>query len=416
MKKTFKRVLSLLLCALMLMPLYGVQAAAVQSEDPMPRACSSAEGASRFSLFATAEQSYTEKEYEHDPRFSAGYEIIDFIDISKHNGTIDWNKVYADGIKNVILRAGYRGSTQGGLFTDDMLEANLSGALAAGLNVGVYFYTQAITEAEAIEEAEYTLDLIKDSRITLPVVYDCEYAEDTSGVGYAGRFYEANLTKAQTTNNCLAFCSTVKNAGYQAMIYANPFMLNSVINAGTIKSAGYSVWLAEWKTKATYTGDYSMWQYTYDGRVNGINGRVDMNFMYVEKEKTAEELDIVKITSSKSRMDVQSSARLAASIDKAELDDFFDSYTCSEVEWSSSNTSVITVDGDGNAVAVAAGSARVTASVRVSAAKDGKTADYVYEDAVDITVDSTATGIMSILVSLFTMFITFLTALIGALA
>ena len=191
------------------------------------------------------------------------------IDVSKWNGDIDWSAVKNSGIEYVIIRCGYRGSSQGMLIEDSKFLTNIKGATSAGLKVGVYFFTQAITEAEAVEEASMVLELIDNYNITYPVFLDVE----PSG----GR--ADNLSKSARTAICKAFCQTIQANGYKAGIYANKTWLTSKIDASALSS--YKIWLAQYTDTPTYTSRYDMWQYQSTGRVSGISGDVDMNWSYL---------------------------------------------------------------------------------------------------------------------------------------
>lgn len=215
--------------------------------------------------------------YSHSSQFN-GYTITKGVDVSKWNGTINWTKVKASGISFVMIRCGYRGASDGTLYKDSMFETNVEGALAAGLEVGVYVYSQAITTSEAKAEANLALQMCEGYSITLPIVLDYEYYTTTTG-----RLATASLTKTQRTNICLAFCNTVDAAGYGAMVYANKSMLADDVYAQQIVDAGYEVWLAQWNSSTTYSGTYTYWQYTDSGSVNGISSPssgVDMNYRY----------------------------------------------------------------------------------------------------------------------------------------
>ncbi|MCD8385037.1 MAG: hypothetical protein LUC39_08815 [Clostridiales bacterium] len=212
--------------------------------------------------------------YTHDSRFD-GYTVTKGIDVSKWNGTINWSKVKASGISFVLIRCGYRGASDGTLYKDDMFATNIKGALAAGLEVGVYVYSQAITTSEAKAEANLALQMCAGYDFTLPIVLDFEYYTPTSG-----RLATTSLTKTQRTNICLAFCNTVDAAGYGAMVYANKSMLEDDTYGQQIADAGYEVWLAQWRFSASYSGTYTYWQYTDDGSVSGIDYDVDMNYRY----------------------------------------------------------------------------------------------------------------------------------------
>lgn len=213
--------------------------------------------------------------YTHNSRYN-GATIRDGIDVSYYQGDIDWNAVKNSGIEFVIIRVGYRGYQYGNLSEDPKYIQNIQGALNAGLKVGVYIFSQAINESEAVEEANFLLNRISGYNISLPIVMDFEYV---SGVADRGRLYTAGLSKDQATSVCSAFANTVKNAGYTPMIYANKSMLENQID-GNYLGTQYEVWLANYTTQTSYSGPYSFWQYSSSGYVNGISGRVDMNFWY----------------------------------------------------------------------------------------------------------------------------------------
>ena len=191
------------------------------------------------------------------------------IDVSKWNGNIDWNSVKSSGAAYAIIRCGYRGSSTGALITDPKFAANISGANAAGLKVGVYFFTQAVNEKEAVEEASMVLDLVKKYKISYPIFLDVE----SSGGRADG------IDKGTRTAVCKAFCATIQNSGYTAGVYANKTWLNSKIDAGALGS--YKIWLAQYAAAPSYGGRYNLWQYSSKGSVPGIKGNVDMNQSYL---------------------------------------------------------------------------------------------------------------------------------------
>lgn len=192
------------------------------------------------------------------------------IDVSKWNGDIDWNAVKNSGVNYVIIRCGYRGSSTGALIEDPKFKTNIKGATAAGLKVGVYFFTQAVNEVEAVEEASMVLSLISGYKISYPVFLDVE----PSG----GR--ADSISASVRTAVCNAFSQTITNSGYAAGIYANKTWLNEKINTGGL-GAAYKIWLAQYAAKPTYGGKYHLWQYTSKGSVSGIKGNVDMNLSYL---------------------------------------------------------------------------------------------------------------------------------------
>lgn len=192
------------------------------------------------------------------------------IDVSKWNGSIDWDKVRNAGVEFVIIRAGYRGSATGSLVEDPCFAANIKGALASGLQVGVYFFTQAVSEVEAVEEASAVLRLVKEYKLDYPIFID------TEGAGGNGR--ADGLDVETRTLVCEAFCSTVRNAGYEAGVYASRNWYNERLYADRLDD--YYIWLAEYRSAPLYQGYYQMWQYTSKGKVDGIEGNVDMNISY----------------------------------------------------------------------------------------------------------------------------------------
>ncbi len=194
------------------------------------------------------------------------------IDVSKYNKEIDWVKVRNSGIEFAIIRVGYRGSGSGVLVEDPFFRQNLAGAKAAGLKIGVYFFTQAISTEEAAEEAEAVASLVNASDLALPVYLDVE----SSGNANGGR--ADGLDTATRTEIVKCFCETAQSLGYRAGVYANKTWMTSRLNMEEL--APYEKWLAQYRTAGpTYTGDYSMWQYTSNGSVDGIQGRVDLDIM-----------------------------------------------------------------------------------------------------------------------------------------
>lgn len=191
------------------------------------------------------------------------------IDVSKHNGNIDWNAVKNSGISFVVIRCGYRGSATGVLVEDPKFRSNIKGAKAAGLKVGVYFFSQAVNEVEAVEEASMAVSLVSGYGLDMPIFLDVESA--------GGR--ADGISKDARTAVCRAFCQTVQNSGYSAGIYANKTWFNEKINTSSLTS--YKIWLAQYASTPTYTTTrYDMWQYSSKGRVSGISGDVDLDIRY----------------------------------------------------------------------------------------------------------------------------------------
>ncbi len=193
------------------------------------------------------------------------------IDVSKWNKEIDWDKVKRAGVDYAIIRLGYRGSLTGCLVEDPYFEQNIKGAIASGVKVGVYFFTQATNEVEAVEEASMVLTLISNYELTYPVFID------TEGAGGNGRADQLDLE--MRTKVCEAFCATIKNAGYKSGVYASRSWYNNNLKTADLEK--YVIWLAEYRSAPIYQGYYQMWQYTSKGSVDGITGNVDMNLSYL---------------------------------------------------------------------------------------------------------------------------------------
>ncbi len=192
------------------------------------------------------------------------------IDVSKWNGEIDWDRVKNAGVEFAIIRAGYRGSVTGSLVVDPYFAANMKGATASGIPVGVYFFTQAVNEVEAVEEASAVLELIREYRLDYPVFID------TEGAGGDGR--ADGLDPQTRTLVCEAFCRTVVNAGYSAGVYASRNWYNNNLYVNQLEN--YYIWLAEYRSAPLYQGYYHMWQYTSKGSIDGISGNVDISISY----------------------------------------------------------------------------------------------------------------------------------------
>lgn len=255
MKKSIKKIMSLLLAGTMLVT---------------PITASAFTGSSNF----------MDKTYTHQDRFvSSG--IQQGIDVSYHNGTLDWSTIKAAGVDFAILRAAYRGyGTEGTLVRDAKFAEYMQGAMSQGIPVGAYIYSQAITTAEAVQEANYILNIVRGYSLDLPIVFDYEFAGVKTG-RLDSAWSSGKLNKSKMTDIALAFCDTIKNAGYDAMVYANKTFLSKNLDHEVIENAGYDVWLAHYTTNTNYAGDYKIWQYTSSGKIPGIANKVfDCNFMY----------------------------------------------------------------------------------------------------------------------------------------
>ena len=193
------------------------------------------------------------------------------IDVSTWQDDINWAEVKKSGVQFAFLRAGARGYESGTIFEDETFIQNLRGALMNGIPVGVYFYTQAATPQEGIEEARMVLDLIEGYKVTWPIVIDVEREDSSTS-------RTRNLTPAQRTDIVIAFCDTIAEAGYTPMIYGNIRMLCGDLEPERI--AKYEKWLAQYFNRPTYRYDFGVWQYSSTAHVNGIDGNVDINIAF----------------------------------------------------------------------------------------------------------------------------------------
>lgn len=224
---------------------------------------------------------YTGITYTHNSKFK-NKELVYGMDVSQHNGKINFKKAKRDGIEFVFIRVGYTGYTKSSfsLNLDKKYKTYIKDATKAGLKVGVYWYSQSTKVSEAKKEAKALLKAIKGYSITMPVVFDYEFADTKKG-----RLDSAKLSKTNMTANALAFLNTVSNAGYDACIYASENFLEEHLYANQISSS-FKVWLANYSSKTNYKGDYEFWQHTAKGRVSGMRGNVDINFWYKGENST----------------------------------------------------------------------------------------------------------------------------------
>lgn len=200
--------------------------------------------------------------------------LIHGIDVSVFQGDIDWNAVKNDGIDFAILRVGYRGyGSKGIMEIDENFYKNYNGAINAGLDVGVYFYSQAVNADEAREEARYVLDAVEDCVLTYPIVYDWEYVNNDSA-------RTKDMTSEQITVCAEAFCNEIELAGYNTVIYFNCEI--GYFEYDLSKLNTYDFWLAEYNSYPTFLYDYKMWQYSEKGTVAGIDGPCDLNVSFVD--------------------------------------------------------------------------------------------------------------------------------------
>lgn len=198
------------------------------------------------------------------------------VDVSRYQTEIDWECVKSSGIDFAMIRLGFRGyGEEGNIVLDPQYDQHIKAALEAGLQVGVYFFSQAISEEEALEEAQFVLEHIQGYDVTYPIVYDTEEIKDNIA-------RTDQLGKTEITNHCIAFCDKIKMAGYNPMIYANMKWLAFTLELDRLVL--YDKWYADYQKIPQCPYEFQLWQYTETGTVPGIEGNVDINIELQTKE------------------------------------------------------------------------------------------------------------------------------------
>ncbi len=216
---------------------------------------------------------YSKDKYRHDGDKliydDKEYDCILGVDVSHHQGSVDWKSVKDQGYDFAFLRIGYRGyGNEGSLNPDRTFEKNYENARSSGLSVGVYFFAQAISEEEAIEEAEYVLKILNGRELELPVVYDPESILDDEA-------RTDDVTAEQFTKNSRVFCNTIKENGYKPMIYSNMLWEAFQLDLGELTDI--PIWYADYEEVPQTPYDFEFWQYSNEGNVKGINGVADLD-------------------------------------------------------------------------------------------------------------------------------------------
>lgn len=222
---------------------------------------------------------YTGKTYTQK-KLAKGMKIVCGVDVSKWDGNINWKKARADGIRFAIIRIGYSSLSSGNHHKDPWYESNIRRAKAAGVKVGVYYFSQAATTAEAESEADYTLKLLGNTKLDFPVVFD---SEDMPG----GHLRCSSLSRTEYTAIVRAYCDRIQAAGRTPMVYSNLNGWTNYFHNDQLTSR-YSVWFARYNTHTGYSGPYDIWQYSSSGHVEGIPGSCDVDFYYCPADRADE--------------------------------------------------------------------------------------------------------------------------------
>lgn len=228
----------------------------------------------------------TEADFTGGKYTGGDYTVREGIDVSEHQGVIDWEAVAGDGISFAIIRAGYRGYSEGGLFVDDYFFENMNGAIEAGLDIGVYFFSQATTAEEAVEEADFLVDemlsLYTAETFTLPIFYDWESitTDDARTDGLGGELI---------TECALAFCGRLAEKGYEPGVYA--YRNLGYFSYELPRMTYLTWWVAALNDYPDFYYGHEFWQYSITGSVAGIDGDVDRNMRFIPVE-TASATDV----------------------------------------------------------------------------------------------------------------------------
>ena len=229
---------------------------------------------------ADLEPSVAENSYDPDGFYEEGgfkrYRSSDTIasvgvDVSSHQQEIDWELVAANGVEFAMIRVGYRGYTEGEVQPDEYFTQNIEGALSAGLDVGVYFFSQALDEQEAIDEANFVLESIQGYPLSYPVIFDWEDIQADARTD--------GMDSIQLTKNAIAFCDVIEKAGYRAGVYFNQRFGYEEFDLSSLQD--YVFWLAEYNDTPSFSYHFQLWQYCNDGRVDGIKSDVDLNLAFL---------------------------------------------------------------------------------------------------------------------------------------
>lgn len=287
MRTYIKRAAGLCLSAAVLLSLWACEAAAseptptIDPHEGQVRVSDGAGGTMWVELYeGVSKSAYEPGDFYGEEGYicfsGEGYTALRGIDVSFYQGKIDWDAVAADGVEFAIIRAGYRGYSQGGVFEDEMFRENVSGALEAGLRVGVYFFSQAVNTAEAEEEARFVLELIEGYDVTMPVIFDWE------NIGNGETARTDNVSGRMLTDCALAFCGAVEAAGYEPGVYF--YRRLGYYQYELDRLSGLTLWVSAPGQTPDFYYEHEMWQYSFTGQVEGIEGDTDLN-LYFEKHE-----------------------------------------------------------------------------------------------------------------------------------
>ena len=269
MRKKKRRIRPERILILLLLPLTGFLVwESIREREALPQA------------EAIPHNPYDDGKYYYEQQFilydDENYGSVKGIDVSEHNKTIDWSKVAKQDISFAYLRIGYRGYGEGLIHPDQCFEDNYRGASKHDISIGIYFFSQAISEEEARQEAQFVIENLKHKNVDLEIVYDLEQPVEDARM--------ASLTKEEKTRNAQVFCETILEAGYQPMIYLN---LDWAYNSYDLDILSeYPLWFAQYDHDyPQLVNGFAVWQYSDRGMIEGIENEVDLNLRYLKKNR-----------------------------------------------------------------------------------------------------------------------------------
>lgn len=228
-----------------------------------------------------AMNSYNTENFRIDNGFMAYFDDKDNkishfgCDLSYHNDDVNWDELAASGCEFVFLRIGYRGYTEGGLVKDEKFDEYAKEAKRVGINLGVYFFTQSTTVEEAVEEAEYVIEVLDGMTLEYPIAYDTEHVNDSSA-----RTNKADISDELRSQMCIAFCEKIKENGYYPIIYASENWMRRNMDLKMLTD--YEFWAPQYLDENDFLFDFTIWQYTEEGSIPGVKGDVDLDISMVD--------------------------------------------------------------------------------------------------------------------------------------
>lgn len=281
-REFFKRAGALALSAAMLLTLAACGEPEPDPHEGMAYVNTGANGEWIYPAEGVAVSDFTQDDFATNadglPEYTGdAYDTRLGVDVSFYQGEIDWEAVAADGVEFAMIRCGYRGSESGTIVVDEQFENNINGALAAGLDVGVYFFSQSTGAIEAAEEANFVLDLISGYDVTMPVAFDWEPLEGSRA---------EDIDRSELTASAVVFCEMVKDAGYTPCVYL--YRYTGYYEYMMERLADYELWVGALGSWPDFYYRHMLWQFSMTGRVEGIDADVDLDYHFIPRPADTE--------------------------------------------------------------------------------------------------------------------------------